>query len=48
MKQQWIKHAGVELGGSLLQKKKEIGEEFGGAFRLALEKNLPSIFSKFV
>lgn len=39
---------GVELGGSLLQKKKGTREELGVAFRLVLEKGLPSIYSKFV
>lgn len=47
MKEQRIKHMGSELGGSLLQKK-ETREELGIAFRLVLEKGLPSIYSKCV
>lgn len=47
MKEQRIKHMGGELGGSLLLKK-ETREELGIAFRLVLEKGLPSIYSKFV
>lgn len=47
MKEQRIKHMGGELGGSLLQKK-ETREELGIAFRLVLEKGLPSIYSKCV
>lgn len=42
MKEQWINHMGVEFGGYSLQKKKEAREELGVAFRLVLEKGLPS------
>lgn len=48
MKEQQIKHMSVELGGSLLQKKKETREELGVTFRLVFEKGLPSVYSKFV